>query len=396
MAGLSAAEILERLVAFDSTSRNSNLDIIAFIEDYLASHGVASRRYDYEPGRKTNLFATIGPEDRHGVLLSGHTDVVPVDGQEWTSDPFRLTARDGRLHGRGTCDMKGFLAAVLAMVPTFRGTRLETPIHLAFSCDEEIGCRGVRPMVEGIVRDDPLPLLAIVGEPTSMEVINAHKGTVTFRTEVVGAAAHSSNPQAGANATYAAAEIVLEIERIAEDLRSNGPSDAAFATPYSTLQVGVINGGTVKNIVPERCGFIWEMRPLPGVTEDEVLARVDAFSRLIGDRLQGRAPQAGISTTRVNSVPGLAPQPGSPAETFVLRLAGRNRPFAVSYATEGGHFSNAGIPTLICGPGSIDQAHKPDEFIEMAELDRCLAMLSRLARECERPLQAFLEGDTAG
>ncbi|MFB8343889.1 acetylornithine deacetylase [Brucella cytisi] len=376
-------EILKRLVGFDTTSRNSNMDIADYIEAYLARFGVKCQRFDYVPGSKTNLYATIGPADRGGVLLSGHTDVVPVDGQNWSTDPFELVQIGDRVFGRGTCDMKGFLAVVLAAVPLFVGASLKTPIHLAFSCDEEVGCRGVVPMIGGIAHCDVLPKAAVVGEPSNMGVINAHKGTMTFVTDVVGAEAHSSAPLAGVNAISYAARLIMEMEACAQDLRDVGDPTGLFDPPYATLHVGLVSGGTVKNIVPGHCRITWEIRPLPGIDMAPVIQRIEAKSAALVSEMQATSSMTSILTTRVNVVPGLINDGRNLAEEVALRAAGRNNVAAVSYATEGGLFRGAGIPTVICGPGCIAQAHKPDEYIELNELRLCMAFMKRLCALCE-------------
>lgn len=370
-------ELLAQLVAFDTTSRNSNLALIEFVEDYLARFGVASLRVDHEPG-KTNLYATIGPDIAGGIVLSGHTDVVPVDGQPWTSNPFELTARDDRLYGRGTADMKGFLACCLAMVPEFVKAPLKRPIHLAFSCDEEVGCRGVRPLIAHIAKHLPKPLAVIVGEPTLMKVVNAHKASHSYETEVKGHAAHSSSAHQGVNAIMMAGELIAELNRMAAELKARGDVTGQFDPPYSTLQVGLIHGGTAKNIVAAECRFAWDMRLLPDADPDEMPERLSRFAETLLPAMQAVAEDTGIAVRRTNIVPGLAPDAESPAEALGLALTGSNAMAAVSYATEAGLFQQAGIPAIICGPGSIDQAHKPDEWIARSELASCESLLRKL------------------
>lgn len=373
--------LLARLVAFDTTSRNSNLDLIAFVEEYLAGHGVTSRRVDYDTG-KTNLYATIGPQDVGGIALSGHTDVVPVDGQAWDSDPFAVEVRDGRAYGRGTADMKGFLAAVLAKVPAFLERPLKTPIHIAFSCDEEVGCRGVRPLIADLAARAVKPRAVIVGEPTLMQVVDAHKAAHTFETEVLGHEAHSSNAHQGVNAIMEAGGALAELNRLEAEWRGRGDPSGRFMPPFSTLQVGLIEGGTAKNIIPRRCQLTWETRLLPDADPGEAEARIGAYAEARAPIMQAVAPDTGISTRCTNRVPGLKPDPGSPAESLALVLARANGTAAVSYATEAGFFQEAGMPAVICGPGSIDQAHKPNEFIALSELEKCEAFLDRLAAHC--------------
>ena len=371
-------EMLARLVGFDTTSRDGNIPLIAFVEDYLDGWGVPHFRVDYEAGKKTNLFATIGPDIAGGIVLSGHTDVVPVDGQPWTSNPFELTARGDRLFGRGTCDMKGFLAVCLAMVPQLLKARLSSPIHLALSCDEEVGCKGVRPLVAHMRDHLPKPRAVIVGEPTLMQVVNAHKSAVTFSTEVTGLEAHSSLTDQGVNAIMVAGELLSELNRIRADLIQRGDPSRRFNPPYSTLHVGLISGGTAKNIIPRNCNFQWETRLLPSADPDEVPSRFDAFARSLEPAMKQVSPATGIDTQCVNLVPGLAPEQDSPAEHLALHLANANSTHAVSYCTEAGLFQQIGIPAVICGPGSIEQAHKPDEYIDVSELRKCEQFMSRL------------------
>jgi acetylornithine deacetylase len=315
-----AVDLLAKLVAFDTTSRNCNLELIDFVAGYLAADGVRSARHDYVAGCKTNLHASIGPEADPAVVLSGHTDVVPVDGQPWTSDPFRLTTRGTRLIARGSCDMKGFIAVALAMVPEFRARRLRNPIQFAFSCDEEVGCRGVVPLVQSLAAHRPPPALVIVGEPSSMRVLDAHKGNLTFVTEVTGAEAHSGNPARGVNAITYAARLVGEMEREAAELRGLIDPSGRFEPPYSTLHVGLIAGGTAKNIVPGHCTITWELRPLPGADPGRVLARLAAASRALEAQMRTIAPRAAIETRQLNAVP--------PLEADRRELRDRGGPFS--------------------------------------------------------------------
>ena len=377
----STEEMLARLISFDTTSRDGNIPLIEFVEDYLDGWGIPHFRVDYEANRKTNLFATIGPEIAGGIVLSGHTDVVPVDGQPWTSNPFELTARGERLFGRGTCDMKGFLAVCLAEVPNFLKAGLKSPIHLALSCDEEVGCKGVRPLIAHMRDHLPKPRAVIVGEPTSMKVVNAHKSAITFSTEVIGHEAHSSLTHHGVNAILVAGELLSEISRIRADMVAMGDPTNRFDPPYSTVHVGVIEGGTAKNIIPRRCAFQWETRLLPTADPDMVPRRFDSFARSLEPAMKSVAPDTGIATERVNAVPGLAPEKDSAAEHLALHLAGANSTHAVSYCTEAGLFQQIGIPAVICGPGSIEQAHKPDEYIDASELRKCEAFMGKLTQQ---------------
>jgi acetylornithine deacetylase len=384
MAGevLSAHAMLARLIGFDTTSRDGNIPLIEWVENYLDGWGIPHFRVDYEAGRKTNLFATIGPDVAGGIVLSGHTDVVPVDGQDWATNPFQLSERDGRLYGRGTCDMKGFLAVALALVPAFKAANLKTPIHLALSCDEEVGCKGVRPLVAHMRDHMKKPRLVIVGEPTSMQVVNAHKAALTFSTLVTGHEAHSSLTDQGVNAIMVAGELLGEINRIREDLTARGDPTGRFDPAFSTIHVGVIEGGTAKNIIARKCSFEWETRLLPTADVDEVPQRFEKFSRSLEPAMKKVAGDAGIFNARTNAVPGLAPEENSPAEQLALHLAEANGTHAVSYCTEAGLFQQIGIPAIICGPGSIEQAHKPDEYIDVAQMQKCEAFMLRLLQHC--------------
>ena len=374
-----AKALLARLVAFESVSDASNLPVVDFIEAYLASYGVEARRAPNAAGDKAAILATIGPRVDGGVVLSGHTDVVPVAGQLWTSGPFVLREAGGRLYGRGVCDMKGFDACVLAMVPAFQAAKLERPIHIVLSYDEETTCLGSLDVIGWFGASEPKPGAVIVGEPTMMAVADAHKSVATFRTLVVGREAHSAMPALGANAVAAAADVVSEIGRRAREYEE-GPLDPRFTPPYSTLHVGMIRGGTARNILARECVIHWEFRGLPGVSTASALAKVDSFVDAVAlPRLARFVAGPTIATEIEVDVPPLAAAPGSAAETLALRLARANERIAVSYATEGGQFQKAGLPTVVCGPGSIEQAHKPDEFVEETQLAACLAFLDGLA-----------------
>jgi acetylornithine deacetylase len=330
-------------------------------------------------GAKANLFATIGEQAAGGVMLSGHTDVVPADGQAWDSDPFALTERQGRLYGRGTADMKSFIAVVLALVPEMTGRRLNTPIHIALSYDEEVGCLGVRGLIEQFGAGAPRPRLAIVGEPTEMQVVDAHKSQRGFRTDVTGLEAHSSATHAGVNAVAAAADLVMRLGGIAQDLQAERARDPRFDPPYSTVHVGVIHGGTVRNIVPRHCHFEWECRGLPGFDSESVLRRFnEEAERDVLAPMRKRYAGAAIATEIVSRVPALTAKGDNPAQHLALKLAGSNRTFAVSYTTEAGLFQAAGVPTVICGPGNIREAHRPNEYVEPSQIAACEAFLRRL------------------
>jgi acetylornithine deacetylase len=379
---MTTEDILAKLVGFDTTSRDSNIPLIAWVEDYLNQFNVPHFRIDYEEGHKTNLYATIGPDVGGGIVLSGHTDVVPVDGQDWHTDPFTLTEKDGLLYGRGSADMKGFIAVALALVPEFVKLDLRVPIHLAFSCDEEVGCKGVRPLVDFLRNHAKKPSAAIIGEPTSMRVVNGHKSAVRFSTEVTGHESHSALTDRGVNAIMVAGEIIHEISKIREELIAIGDESQRYDPPYSTIHVGVISGGTANNIVPKTCSFNWETRLLPNADENYVPDRITALTRKLEPAMKAVSPDAGIHFEQANAIPGLAAEKNSPAEQLALHCSHTNSTHTVSYGTEAGLFQQAGIPAVVCGPGSIEQAHKPDEFIAVSELQACEVFLRRLAARC--------------
>jgi acetylornithine deacetylase len=370
-------ELLATLVGFDTTSAKSNLALIDFVEDYLAGHGVASTLVPAQDGKKACLFATIG-EGTGGVGLSGHSDCVPVTGQTWTSDPFLLAERDGKLYGRGTCDMKGFIACVLAAVPLFKRASLKEPIHILISYDEEVGCAGVRPMIARIGADLPSPRVVIVGEPTGMQVIDGHKRIDVYRTTVTGKEAHSSLPSLGVNAISVAAKLVDEIDRLAADFAEQ-ENDPRFEPPYSTVSVGMIEGGTAPNIVPRNCAFRWQIRSLPTTPVDTAPEALAAFAtaKLLPE-MRKVAPNAAIETESQTSVPAFAAAPQSDAVKLAMALTGANRTSGVSYATEAGLFEDAGCPAVVCGPGDIAQAHAADEFVSIAQIEACLKFLADL------------------
>jgi acetylornithine deacetylase len=377
-----AIALLGELVAFDTESDKSNLALIERVEAHLTDHGVRFVRVPNASGDKAAVYATVGPMVDGGVVLSGHTDVVPVAGQAWSSDPFVMREEAGRLYGRGTADMKGFGACALVMLPRLARLPLKRPVHLLLSYDEETTCLGVVDTIARFGASLPRPAAAIVGEPTRMRVADAHKSVVTFRTRVTGRESHSSTPALGANAVWAAAALIVELDRIGEDLKARGDPTGRFDPPHSTVHVGTVAGGTARNIVPLRASLHWEFRGIPGLALEEVPDRLAAFAAAhVLPRLRAAAPEAEVVTEREVAVPGLDPDPGSVAEALALRLAGSNRTTTVSFATEGGHFQRAGVPTVVCGPGDIAQAHKPDEYVEVAELARCLGFLERLGAE---------------
>lgn len=378
----SAEELLARLVGFDTTSHKPNMPLIRFIEDYLLQHGVVSEIVPNAEGRKASLYATIGPRETPGVALSGHTDVVPVDGQQWSSDPFIVVERGGKLYGRGTSDMKGFIACVLAAVPDFLSRALTVPIHLAFSYDEEIGCVGVRPMIAEFGTRLTKPRMVFVGEPTSMSVVDSHKGPVRWRIEVKGRAAHSSMAPLGVNAITVAGKLLRELSDIEEELKQH-PRDARFDPPYATLQVTRIDGGTATNIVPISCVMQFDVRAIPGVDISAIDKRVRDFAARCLPEMREVAPEAGIDVAIANQVPPYSAGSASEAVALALKLAGQNETHAVSYATEAGLFQVAGSPAVVIGPGDIAQAHTADEWIAKDQLEKCTAFLGRLGAWAE-------------
>ena len=373
-------EMLRRLVAHDTVSAKSNLGLIEDVARYLAGHGVSSRVGHDETGTKANLFATIGPAIDGGVALSGHTDVVPVDGQPWTSAPFGLTERDGRLYGRGTADMKGFIATVLALVPEFLERPPRVPIHLCLSFDEEVGCLGIPALIQQLGRELPRPRIVIVGEPTGMKVVNAHKGINACQTIVTGKDGHSSLPHLGLNAISAAGEVLRVLDDLAAELRVTpvmGGID--IDPPWTTLSVGRIEGGVAVNVIPRECRVAWEMRPVPGFDPLPVLARFEDYLRRdLSPRLNARCEGAGAENRILCAVPSLTPGAQSPAEALGFALTGQNRSLAVAYASEAGLFQHAGIHAIVCGPGNIEQAHQPDEYVSLDQLESCARFLRRL------------------
>ncbi|OLU35708.1 acetylornithine deacetylase [Pseudomonas sp. PA27(2017)] len=372
--------LLERLIGFATVSRDSNLELIEFIREYLAGFGVDSELFHNAEGTKANLFATIGPKDRGGVVLSGHTDVVPVDGQAWTVAPFQLSERDGRLYGRGTADMKGFIACVLAAVPSLVQRPLQVPVHLAFSYDEEVGCLGVRSMLAELEKRPHKPTLCLIGEPTELKPVLGHKGKLAMRCEVHGAACHSAYAPYGVNAIEYAARLIGHLGDIGARLAQPEHHDARFDPPFSTVQTGVIKGGRALNIVPAECEFDFEVRALPGFDAQRVADELQRYAaEQLLPKMQTVSAASDIRLQPLSAYPGLATPPDSEAARLLARLCGSNDFGTVAFGTEGGLFEGAGIPTVVCGPGSMDQGHKPDEFVSLEQLRGCDALLQRLA-----------------
>ena len=374
-----AREILETLVGFDTTSRHSNLALIEWVEGYLDRHAVPHRRVLNHDGTKSNLLATVGPAVEGGAVLSGHTDVVPVDGQPWTSDPFSVVERDGRLYGRGTCDMKGFLALALAAVPDLIAANPRRPVHLAFSYDEEIGCLGAPGLIEVIDRELPRPAFVVVGEPTGMVTVNGHKGITYYRVKVMGREAHSSQTQLGVSAIMEAVKLMASLIELSAKLEREADPASPFTPKGATLTIGIVHGGTAGNILARECKFLFDLRCPHTLDPQAVLAPFFAQVAALDAALKSRAPEAGVTIEMQSNVPPFAPEPDGAAESFARRLAGDNGPpRAVSFATEAGQFQRAGLSTVLCGPGSIEQAHQPDEYVEISQMERGVAFMRRL------------------
>ncbi len=377
-------KLLADLVGFDTISDRTNLPLIAHIERYLAGFGIKGERIVDETGQKAALWVTIGPEDRPGFVLSGHTDVVPVVGQDWSHDPFKLAERDGKLYGRGTTDMKGFVAVCLAMVPEMVDARLKTPIHLAISYDEEIGCVGVRPMLREVARKKVRPLGCFVGEPTQMQVIIGHKGKHGVRATFRGLARHSSIAPEGVNAIEYAAELIVEIRRRAMALAAAHATDSLYDVPHSTLLTSIVHGGAALNIVPDTCTVEFECRGI-GITESrEVTDAIVAWAKAeLEPAMKARNAECGIAFEEILDYPALDTEADAPIVTLAKSLAGRNDHAKVAFGTEASLFADiADIPSVVIGPGSIAQAHTPDEFVEMAELEKCGGFVERLIAHC--------------
>ena len=371
--------LLARLIGFATVSRDSNLALIGFIRDYLADLGVECELFHNAEGTKANLFATLGPQDLGGVVLSGHTDVVPVDGQAWTVEPFALSEREGRLYGRGTADMKGFIASVLAVVPAFLAQPLRIPVHLAFSYDEEVGCLGVRSMLAALAQRPHKPRLCLIGEPTELKPVLGHKGKLAMRCQVHGSACHSAYAPYGVNAIEYAARLIGKLGEIGDGLAQPEHHDTRFDPPFSTVQTGVIKGGRALNIVPEECEFDFEVRALPGFDAQGVADQLQGYAEAeLLPRMRAVNQGADIRLEALSAYPGLATPADSEAARLVALLSGSAAFGTVAFGTEGGLFDQAGIPTVVCGPGSMEQGHKPDEFVSVEQLQGCDEMLLRL------------------
>lgn len=376
-------EILDTLVGFDTTSAKSNMALIDWVRAYLEEHGVESTLVPNEDGTKANLWATIGPLREGGVCLSGHTDVVPVEGQPWDTDPFTLTRKGSRLYGRGTCDMKAFPATALSLLPEMVAKPLTRPIHFAFSYDEEVGCLGAPSMIAEIGRTLPRPSVVIIGEPTDMKVVSAHKGMWFFRTVVTGKEAHSSQTHRGVSAVMTGARLIAKLDEMAKARAATADPDCKFVPPYTTIHVGTVLGGTAANIISRRCEFVCDVRNLPEDFPEDIQREYEAWIETeILPEMHAVDPSTRIDVTTENVVPGLCEDLDSEAETLVRQLTGDNDVSYVPYGTEAGQFQAAGMAAVVCGPGSIDQAHQPNEFIEADQIDQCEVMLRKLIDRC--------------
>lgn len=378
---MDSIRILEKLIAFPTVSRDSNLDLVNYVAELLEANGVASQIIHSEDGHKANLFATVGPKDRPGVMLSGHSDVVPVDGQNWTLPPFAMTERDGRLYGRGAADMKGFIASALAACLDASKMQLATPLHLALSYDEEIGCVGVRSLVEMLKGAPQRPLLCIVGEPTSMQVATGHKGKIGARAFCRGREGHSALAPLALNAIHLGCDFVAALRKEQDRLSREGARDGDYDIPYTTVHVGKMNAGVALNIVPNLCQLDFEIRNVAADNAEEILEGLKAEAARIAAEAAATVPEAAIDIEVFNTYPGLDTPAASQAVAFVKSLTGANGTIKVAFGTEGGLFSrDIGTPTVVCGPGSMAQGHKPDEFVSIEQLRRCDDMLEKLLR----------------
>jgi acetylornithine deacetylase len=374
--------MIDRLIGFPTVSRDSNLDLIEWVRDYLQSHGAKIRLTQDATGKKANLFATLGDSPKPGLILSGHTDVVPVDGQNWDSDPFRVTERDGKLFARGSADMKGFIGIILAQAPKFvaalNSNRLDAPLHYALSYDEEVGCLGVRGLIRDLEDNGIRPAGCVVGEPTSMQPIIAHKGTHRFRCAVHGREAHSSYVTRGVNAIEYAARLVVYIRQIADRLAQIEKRDYGFTVPYSTLSTGLIRGGIAANVVPKDCEFHFDMRTLPQASPDALYEEIRTYAEVLAREMQAIDPQSGIDLVWASQTAGLAASETDAIVQWAMQLSNNSTVGKVSYGTEAGLFQKMGVPTVICGPGDIAEAHRPNEFVALEQLAQCEAFMNRI------------------
>lgn len=384
-ARIPSIEMLKRLVAFDTTSRNSNMPLMDFARNYLADFGIESALVFNDTGQKANLYATCGPPDKPGIMLSGHSDCVPIDGQDWNSDPFNVIERDGKLYGRGTSDMKSFIALALSAVPDLVSAKLKTPVHLAFSYDEEVGCLGVKRLIAQLEGMPIKPKACIVGEPTRMQVVTGHKGKLSTCCHVHGFECHSALAPKGVNAVEIAAELVARLRQMARRMQEEGPFDAAFDPPFTTVHTGMIQGGTALNIVPKHCTFEAEIRNLPTHDPEPLLAEIKQYAEeVLLPEMRKISKDAGISWEALPGYPGLVGQEDTDVARLAQALSGSTEAGRVSFGTEAGLFQGAGIPAVVCGPGSIEQAHKPNEYISLEQIARGEKFIAELLDACRQ------------
>ena len=377
-----ARAMVERLIAFQTVSRDSNLGLIEWVRDYLVKLGAKTRLTHDATGKKANLFATLGESGKPGLILSGHTDVVPIDGQSWDTDPFAAVERDGKLYARGSADMKGFIGVALTQAPKFldalNAGRLDAPLHYALSYDEEVGCIGVRGLIQDLEENGIKPAGCVVGEPTSMQPIIAHKGMNRFRCAVRGREAHSSYVTYGVNAIEYAARLIVYIRQIADHLAQFERRDLGFTVPYTTLSTGLIRGGIASNVVPKDCEFQFDMRTLPQASADALYQEIRAYAEELAREMRAIEPQAGIDLEWVSQTIGLAAAESDAIVQWAMRLARSGSTGKVSYGTEAGLFQRMGVPTVILGPGDIAEAHRPNEFVALEQLAQCETFLGRI------------------
>jgi acetylornithine deacetylase len=384
-AKIPSVEMIKRLVAFDTTSRNSNMPLMDFTRNYLADFGIESELVFDETGQKANLYATCGPLDKPGIMLSGHSDCVPIDGQDWNSDPFKVIERDGKLYGRGTSDMKSFIALALAAVPELIRAKLKTPVHLAFSYDEEVGCLGVKRLIAQLEGMPIKPKACVVGEPTSMQVVTGHKGKLSTRCHVHGFECHSALAPKGVNAVEIAAELVARLRQLARRMQDEGPFDPAFDPPFTTVHTGMIQGGTALNIVPKDCTFETEIRNLPTHDPEPLLAELQQYAdEMLLPEMRKVSKEAGIWWEALPGYPGLVGKEEGDVVRLAQALSGSHESGRVSFGTEAGLFQRAGVPAVVCGPGSIEQAHKPNEYISLEQIARGEKFIAELLHTCQQ------------
>ncbi|MCA0927993.1 acetylornithine deacetylase [Ruegeria profundi] len=372
--------LLGELISFPTVSSDSNLDMIKHLADRLSACGVEVEIWHNETGTKANLFATLGPKRDGGIVLSGHSDVVPVTDQDWSSDPFKMEERGGKWYGRGTCDMKGFIAAAVAMAPNYAQLDLQRPVHFAFTYDEEVGCFGARALADTLREKDINPAVAIIGEPTSMRIIEGHKGCYEYTTHFIGLEGHGSGPDRGVNAVEYAVRYVSKLLELKMDLQQRAPANSRFEPPWTTINTGALVGGVAHNVIPGKARVEWEMRPVQKSDADYVKDELHKFcAHKLIPAMQAVHPDAAIETEVIGEVDGLEPMDDNKARDLVMELTGANGTDVVPFGTEAGIFQDLGMSVVVCGPGSIEQAHKPDEYVSEDQMAQCLDMLGRLS-----------------